>query len=127
MRAAWLATVAVLVIQGCSQASSTFVANGEWMVSLVTQPQRPAALRPVNLQLTIRNNSSAFIIVDDLTAEAQMPEMSHEKTRLDFRAVSPGRYQATTTFSMDGNWRIVLRGRHSGRGFTAQLHLQVGR
>lgn len=116
-----------LVAAGCAQAPETSVAGGEWRVWLATQPQHAAALRPVTLQLTIRNGAKTLMAVDELTAEARMPEMLHQSTRVVFRPVSPGRYQATTTFSMDGGWEIALEGRRSGRTYIARLPLQVGR
>lgn len=119
--------LATLAAAGCVQAPETSVANGGWTISFATQPQQPAALRPVTLQLTIRDGANTLMAVDELTAEARMPEMSHQETRVVFRAVSPGRYQATTTFSMDGVWEIALEGRRSGRIYIARLPLQVGR
>lgn len=127
MRTAALVMLVTLVAAGCVQAPETSVANGEWTIALITQPQQPTALRPATLQLTIRDGANALMAVDELTAEAWMREMAHEGTRVAFRPVSPGRYQATTTFSMDGSWEIALEGRRSGRTYAARLVLRVGK
>lgn len=116
-----------LVSVGCTQARQASMANGGWMVVLATQPQRPVALRRVTLLLTVKDPANAPMTVDELTAVARMPEMEHEETRIVFRPVSPGRYEATVTFSMDGVWEMGLEGHHLGQRYALRIPVRIGK
>lgn len=97
------------------------------MVALATQPQRPVALRQVTLLLTVKDPTNAPMTVDELTAVARMPEMEHEETRIVFRPVSPGRYEAAVSFSMDGVWEMALEGRRSGERYAVRIPVRIGK
>jgi len=85
-----------------------------------------AALRSAVLRLRLVDPQGKPLPPEELQAEAVMSSMSHEREAIIFRPAGPGGYEATHTFSMDGQWEVRVRGRLEGRAFAATFHVQVG-
>ncbi|MDQ7848757.1 MAG: FixH family protein [Armatimonadota bacterium] len=121
-----LPAVALLSLACAPRAQST-VGEADWQAYLSATPQRPAALRPVILQLRLTDRQGAPLDVADLEGYAGMPEMEHGESRITFRRTAPGVYVAEHTFSMDGRWVIRLQGRRNGAPFAGRVAVEVGR
>jgi len=124
-------TVVVLLgavaLAGCARTPQAATSGDDWRVELTTEPQTVMALHRVVLRLRVTDRNGAALDITDLTADADMPEMSHGKTRISLRRTGVGAFEAGHTFSMDGRWEIHLGGRREGRPFAAVVALQVGR
>jgi|GEM_PF-1365289 len=116
-----------IIFAACTPAARTTVGEGDWQTHLTVTPQRPAALRPVVLQVRLTDRQGAPLDVAELEGFAGMPEMEHGESRIAFRRTAPGVYVAEHTFSMDGRWVIRLRGRRDGVPFAGRVTVDVGR
>ncbi len=123
----WLSVLLAGVLAACSAPGGSAQAYGQgWTATLEWSPQRPKALQPARLVLRIRDPSGRPLQVEALQARADMPAMSHEPDRLQFRRTGEGTYEATHNFSMDGLWRVRVTGTFPAGRLEASFELTVG-
>ncbi|MFN3285725.1 MAG: FixH family protein [bacterium] len=122
----WLWLAAALLLVACGQRASAKVEGDGWVATLEWSPRGLKALRPAQLVLRVQDRSGRPVDLLGLQAQADMPEMSHEPDPVRFRRTSEGTYEASHNFSMDGLWRVRVRGRWDGGAVEATFHLTVG-
>ncbi len=124
--AVWLWLAAALWFAACSQAPSARAEGEGWTATLEWSPQRLRALQPARLVLRVTDRSGGPVRLQELHAQADMPEMSHEPEEIRFRQAGEGTYEAAHKFSMDGRWRVRVTGRWDRTPFQATFELAVG-
>ncbi len=125
MRWAWLAVALTLSACGTPAGSAQAAGDG-WKAVLEWSPARLRALQPARLVLRVVDGSGQPVELEDLRAQADMPEMSHDPDPVQFRRTGQGTYEATHEFSMDGRWRIRLTASWPGGKLDASFELSVG-
>lgn len=125
MRWAWLAVALALSACGTPRGSAQAAGDG-WKAVLEWSPARLRALQPARLVLRVVDGSGRPVQLEDLRAQADMPEMSHDPDPVQFRKTGQGTYEATHKFSMDGRWRIRVTASGPGGKLDASFELSVG-
>lgn len=124
VRLVWLAFALLLV--ACSRPPVVTVRGEGWVADLSWSPGRLRALQPARLSLKVHRADGSPADVGGMKARADMPEMSHDPEPVRFRRTGPGSYEAEHVFSMDGRWRVQVRGDVAGTWMDARFELVVG-
>lgn len=80
----------------------------------------------MRLVLRVADRSGRAVRLQEVHAQADMPEMSHEPEEIRFWPAGEGTYEAAHNFSMDGRWRVRVTGRWDRTPFQATFELAVG-
>jgi hypothetical protein len=99
----------LLVLFGCgSTASNTELTQTRdgLTATLAVKPASLAVMKPVVLQLTLREEHGGVVEGAVVQYDLTMPGMTMPKTSPVAVAEGGGRYRAQTLFTMSGDWRI---------------------
>jgi hypothetical protein len=101
-------SVAALLGAGCGRAAdSAAPLRIEWTML----PATPAVDQPTDVELVLRHPDGAAILDADLDLEGHMTHPGMAPVVADLVAAGDGTYRTRLTFTMAGDWVLLVRGR----------------
>ncbi|MDQ7031034.1 MAG: FixH family protein [Ardenticatenia bacterium] len=79
-------------------------------ITVVVEPMPPRTGEPTTVTITLRDAEGAPVSGMTLEIEGNMNHAGMKPVIVQAEEVEPGRYVATLTFTMGGDWFIAVRG-----------------
>ena len=100
----WAACIALLIGSGCGGSAST---SSDARIELTITPS-PPLVGDAEVSLTLADADGARLEGADVRLEGNMNHAGMKPSFADLREVEPGVYAGTLTFTMGGDWFILV-------------------